>query len=148
MSFSYKKFILLFFVLLQFSFAGCTSDTLTPKIYNEISFAQQLFPELDGISIVSIEEVYLNPSSRVPGPNDIMYRGYIELEQEKADYYRSTYTWHSTDFKPYTEYIVVNILESAVWYQSSDFNDNLLKDGLIGKIYFYNNVLWFEVMTT
>ncbi len=133
--------------IISISLIACSSKTPDPEIFYDVSMAQKMFPGLSGITNVAIETEYLGDQTRSPGPSDIKYRGLIELDYNISNTYHNEYQWVETTFQPYTEYIVTNMHPTSVWCECNDFTKDMMDKGLIGQVYFYDNVIWFEVMT-
>lgn len=140
-----KKYMILLFAFFMFSFIGYTGCTPEPEISYDNAMAAELFPELEGITKVIIETEYLS-DSLLPGPSDIMYRGYIKLEDNVALSYWESYEWKSTGFQPYTKFITTN-QPGSVWYKSVAFDQEIMPETLMGQVYFNKDSIWFEIST-
>lgn len=136
--------ILLFIIVLP---AGCTNNYPQPQVWYDTQIAQEFFPNLDGIISVAIEAVPLTDSGVAPGPSDIKYCGFIELDYAVSDKYWEEYEWTKVDIETYTENIVTNMNSKPQWHYSKDFRNDIIPEKYLGDIYLYDNVLWFEIMT-
>lgn len=111
-----------------------------------IDVVKEIFPGLEGIDKVCWEVNDFSDSFGAPGPTELQFKGKIVLEEEIANKYKEDYEWKEVSIDFSTNYIDVSEYQDDIWYYSTSFNEAVLSDTMMGKIYFNGNEMWFEVV--
>ncbi len=116
------------------------------KTSNEL--VNKYFPGLDGLVMTFWEYESLgDDNSSAVGPSDYCYKGYIVLEAGKVSQLFDEYSWEETDFSPSSENIDMSDYDEDTWYYSEEFQEQVMKKTVAGKIYGNGEILWFEFTT-
>ena len=110
-----------------------------------INAAMQLFPSLEGVEAVEMEQLKYGGSSSprsLPAPVDYQYRGYITLSDEAAEKYGHDYSF--TDADPKVSFEVLKE-RNGHWKYSYEFQQKIIKSGLIGDVWLDGNILLFSI---
>ena len=116
------------------------------SVSTDISAIEKLFPSLEGATEIEWEQVTLGSGdSRVPGPTDYRFQGYIVLSDDAAQKYASSYDF--TEAEP--DVTFENIKErEGKWKYSEDFCKDIIPEYYPGSVWIDGNTILFSVTTT
>ena len=133
-------------VLVFYLFTDKQSDGQKSGVQTDIAIVKEFFPGLEGSESVCWENSNLqNSTSRVPGPTDSSYKGYIVLDEVVVAGYMKDYEWQEVNLILTAEYIDVSDYQDCTWYYCDEFNKSVMSGTMMGKIYFNGSIMWFEV---
>ena len=126
-----------------------TSNNSEETIMNpstDVAVVEKIFPNLEGIESVEFEVTTLGSgNSTVPGPTDYQYQGYIELTDEAAEKYASSYKWE--DFDNDVTFETINTRSGDFKYDPMFTKDIIKKSSFAGKTWVDGNTILFSVHT-
>lgn len=121
------------------------SEEAAPKVSTDLDSIAVFFPKLEGAQEAEWEQITLGSGdSRVPGPTDYKYQGYVVISDDTAEQYASTYEWKEAE----PEVKFENIQErSGNWKYSNDFAQDMLQGRYGGSIWIDGNLILFSITT-
>ena len=128
---------------LIFILAGC--EETENKVSTDLGSIAVFFPELEGAQEAEWEQITMGSGdSRVPGPTDYKYQGYVTISGEAAEKYASSYEWEEREPKVELE----NIEErSGEWKYCYDFEKDMLQGRYGGSIWIDGDKILFSIIT-
>lgn len=110
--------------------------------------AKRLLPGLEGIESADIEQIKYGgtqPSDFVPTPTDYYYQGYVELSDEAARKYASSYDFVEGTV-PQVDFQEV-IARDGKWLYSYEFDKAVIGERSIGNLWLDGNTVLFSLHT-
>lgn len=148
-----KRSLILVFIMLALIALICLTFVRREKVVlnesnprTDIEVLAKWFPNLEGMehAIWEVDDLSSN-SSRVPGPSAFWARGFIYLQKETAEKYKSDYEWEERDIKLECDTIDITTFNNTTWYYSKAFEDEMKPASYLGNFYFNGEVIWFDV---
>ena len=157
----------------EYDHKGMDVDTMVDPFWAELSnlsafsfrdYEDYYEYEVDAVEDVDAADVFFNNSSdaenvffkqikvgynngRVPGPSDYKYVGVMKISDNMAEEIKAKYEFETevVEFdRDIFEYVDGKTPE---WMTSNEFVNDYLKNTYSGKLYFYGNEIYFDIMT-